>query len=77
MGINLNPMLPKRRIQPKPICAQKSTMSEQDKRNEFIRALYCHCRYCDFYFKRAFPGDDICKNPSCVQRYKEEEEELI
>ena len=41
-------------------------LTKQQKCELFVRERWVHCRFCDFFFEREFPGDDICKNPSCV-----------
>jgi hypothetical protein len=35
-------------------------------RKRIIDSYYVHCKYCNFFFLRKFPGDDVCDAPKCV-----------
>lgn len=51
------------------------TETKTQERKRIIDSLYVHCKYCNFFFLRKFPGDDVCDAPKCV-KLKESEVEI-
>lgn len=53
----------------------EGTVSKAEERKAIIDRLFAHCRYCGFFFERAFEGDDVCDSPRC-SRIEQEEKEI-
>ena len=54
---------------------RKVVVSKADQRKVIIDRMYCHCRYCNFFFLRKFEGDDVCDARGCVALKESEVDE--
>jgi hypothetical protein len=49
-----------------PIKETKLTKCEEN--NIYIRKLWVHCKFCNFFFLRKFPDDDVCDWHECIEK---------
>lgn len=47
------------------VSAKDIVVTKAEARKEIIDRLYVHCRYCNFFFLRTYPGDEVCDGPTC------------
>ena len=52
-------------------------VSKAEERRMIIDRLYARCRYCNFFFLRKFPGDDLCDSPKCLMRDEADSSEPV